>query len=202
MLRILRIVGTICFALTLGFAANSVHLMHDEQGALSEPNPVPWAGIILGAVCIAGLVILGSFELRRLIRASRKHRQSHRSRSMKKDPNAEPEMAQIWMMVLRVFSVALPFAYAGIFAVVDTRPFLQTLGIWVFASICLLLAVLAILFAVSVFIEGTWGWVTGYLLAIMNLIVFPVGTGVGLVLLLLLFGASPAMVPAARGHSR
>jgi hypothetical protein len=152
---------------------------------------------LIAGVALISLVVS---EIRQQIKSGRNRRQRHRS--LTQERNFASEMSAICMMILRILSATLPFFYAAVLAVIDTHGVAETVGVWVFAFICLLVAVLSILFAVSVFMETTWGLVMGYLLAMLNLIVFPIGTGVGIFLLVLLLGASPAMVAMPRGRDR
>jgi len=111
-----------------------------------------------------------------------------------------------WLRLLQLICAALPAFYITIFAVLYAQGVGQSLGPWVFTSICACFIGLNIFTAIGVFRTKAWGLSMGYLLAILNLVIFPVGTIIGLILLISLVGSSaqfpqPARPPRGRMRS-
>lgn len=111
-----------------------------------------------------------------------------------------------WLRLLQMICTALPAFYITIFSVMYAQGIGQSMGVWVFTSLCSCFLLLNICTAIGVFKTKAWGLSTGYLLAILNLVIFPVGTIIGLLLLISLVGASarfpqPARPPRGRMRS-
>ena len=124
----------------------------------------------------------------------RKTRSSMSSRHGKQSP----EVAGIWMVLLRVLSVGLPVAYATLLvrellngAPKDSEQWLFVVGYSVIVSI-------ALVAAIGLLSRKPWGLPVGYLLSVCNLLVFPIGTVVGLFLIVGLVGATPLFVVSKR----
>lgn len=110
-----------------------------------------------------------------------------------------------WLRLLQLVCAALPAFYITIFSVLYAQGVGQSLGPYVFTSVCSCFIGLNIFTAIGIFRTKAWGLQMGYLLAIMNLVIFPVGTIIGLILLISLVGSSaqfPQPARAPRGRMR
>lgn len=112
------------------------------------------------------------------------------------------ELPETWMKVLRIVCTTLPVAYLAIFAVLYIQGIGQSAAKWIYPSLCVSYCLVAVVVAIGVCLRKRWGLSTGYLLAILNLVIFPVGTAIGLVLLICLVGASTAFVHSSKPQSR
>ncbi len=105
---------------------------------------------------------------------------------------------EICLGVLRALYVLQPFVYGLILAVLYSNGIGRVLGQWAFASVSCALILSAAGAAIGILKRKIWGLSLGYALAVVNLVVFPVGTLAGLLLLVALVGASPAFKGAPR----
>lgn len=97
-----------------------------------------------------------------------------------------------WLHVVRVLCAILPIAYMVVCASIWMSGNPHGQEYWVLPTLFSCLALISLLVAVGVFRLKKWGLSLGYLLAVVNLVIFPYGTIVGLLLLIGLAGASPA----------
>ncbi|MDH3982125.1 MAG: hypothetical protein OES84_04405 [Kiritimatiellaceae bacterium] len=125
-------------------------------------------------------------------------RKKRHSRSLAKDKPSGS--AVVSLGVLRISCVLLPFAYAGFIAWKYTQVDAATEVVWLMRGFCVWLSVCSIITAIGIFLKKRWGMVFGYVLSISNLVVFPFGTGIGLLLLVGLLGAAPVF--DQKRHSR
>ena len=116
--------------------------------------------------------------------------------------NPSKEAYENWLDVVRVFCAILPFAYMMVSVSIWMSGNPRGQEYWVLPTLFSTLALLSLLVAVGVFRMKKWGLSLGYLLAISNLIIFPYGTVVGLLLLIGLVGASPAFASQNIKHRR
>lgn len=234
MLRVLRIVGVVVFAVLVAFSAHRLRQLYQE-GKLFDPySSERKANVTLLGTSMLALGALGYFELtreRRRMSGRRGYapvlreqeeilpdtaktssiysapktmgawegRRSHSSRSRHKhrlDPTA------LWIGLLEICCVVLLVAYMGLLVfrlvvgVADSTTFMWLTGA---------LSVMTVLSAVTVagvLLRKVWGLTFGYLLAICNLLLFPLGTAAGLVMLMGLVGATPLFILPARDRRR
>jgi len=106
--------------------------------------------------------------------------------------NPSKEVYDHWLHVIRVLCAILPFAYIVVCASIWMSGNPHGQEYWVLPTLFSCMALLSLFVAVGVFRLKKWGLSLGYLLAIINLVIFPYGTIVGLLLLIGLAGASPA----------
>lgn len=112
------------------------------------------------------------------------------------------EIIGLWMGILRV--------YCGILPVVYTYTLVNYLFFWLPAGagnlvLSILFPVLmlgSILTAVGILRRKTWGIKFGYAMAIFHLLIFPVGTAAGFVMLIGLMGATAEFAPSRRKRLR
>lgn len=102
------------------------------------------------------------------------------------------EVYDHWLHVVRVLCAILPPAYTVVCASIWISGNPHGQEYWVLPTLFSCLALLSLVVAVGVFRLKKWGITLGYLLAVVNLVIFPYGTIVGLLLLIALAGASPA----------
>ncbi len=124
------------------------------------------------------------------------------SRSSRRRSEPVRYLPEVWMAILRFFCLILPLAYTALFAMLYMRGFGKSIGPWAFSGICSAFLTLNIVVAIGVFLKKTWGLSLGYLLAILNLVIFPVGTALGLILLILLVGASSLFSAPSRSRGQ
>ena len=98
-------------------------------------------------------------------------------------------MPEIWMSFLSVVILVMLVTYVTIYAVLSVQHSVQSLLIVPSAFSVLTLITLITIFGLSR--RKMWGLQLGYLLAVVNLVVFPIGTVFGLLLLIGLVGSSP-----------
>jgi hypothetical protein len=106
--------------------------------------------------------------------------------------NPSKEVYEHWLDVVRVLCAILPVAYMLVSASIWMSGNPHGQEYWVLPTLFSSLALISLLVAVGVFRMKKWGLSLGYLLAIVNLIIFPYGTVVGLLLLIGFAGAAPA----------
>ncbi len=236
MLRTLRIVGIVVFALMLGYAANTLYKMYAAGSLLEQYNSDRKAGITLMVLSVFALGALGAFEFRGL-----KNRQQYRygqRRYMDGEPGKRavevpsniysapqsvdewqghrvsrgkprhrqkplPEMHEVWLKVLRILSMVLPLLYFVGFLVLYSKGMAPNGYGWLYPAIGASYVLIAVIAAFGILRRKPWGLSVGYVLAILNLVFFPVGTAIGLLLLVSLVGASSALVqPSSRSRKR
>ncbi len=111
-----------------------------------------------------------------------------RGPSVGKRPRSAPIV--FWKPFLQVLSLALPITYGvlAVFQLLSGAAGGAEFILWV--SVYSFLALFSVLVAIGVFFVRAWGLTCGYLLAIFNLFIFPLGTVAGLLLLIGLVGSS------------
>ncbi|WP_136065037.1 hypothetical protein [Pontiella sulfatireligans] len=128
-----------------------------------------------------------------------KGRRLRTPRSHSKD---QVDIAEIWMVFLRVGCVVFPSVYLGLLAFQLIYGFSGTTEFTLLVSAFSVLALVSVVAAFGLLKKKPWGLASGYLLAILNLVVFPYGTAGGLFLLVGLVGATPTFVIPARERQR
>ena len=106
--------------------------------------------------------------------------------------NRSKEAYEYWLDVVRVFCAILPFAYMVVCVAIWMSGNPHGQEYWVLPTLFSSLALISLIVAIGVFCMKKWGLALGYLLAVMNLVIFPYGTVIGLLLLIGLVGAAPA----------
>ena len=111
-------------------------------------------------------------------------------------------MTGVWMGLLRLCCVLMPVAYLVQLVLHLLRPAEDAAVAWVLPAVFASLMLLSMIVAIGVFAKKAWGMSSGYLLAICNLMVFPVGTAIGMFLLMGLVGSSVEFAIPAREKRR
>ncbi|MCF7818690.1 MAG: hypothetical protein K9M54_12510 [Kiritimatiellales bacterium] len=128
--------------------------------------------------------------------------QGRRTRSPKSRHKQSVDLSNIWMGLLRIWCMVLSVVYTGllvlqvVFGVPGSQEYAWLIGALLF------LALFSFVVVVGVLTRKAWGLTWGYLLAICNLLLFPIGTAAGLIMLLGLVGATPLFVIPARERRR
>jgi len=226
MLRLLRIVGILFFAALIGSTAAQLRELYKAGTLFEQYNSQRKADITLLAVSICGLATLSAFEIfrsrRRSVRRSfvsmNKGEQSvvgglgenniydapetvdkwqGRSVRIPKSRHRQvPEMTGLWMGVLRIYCLVLPVLY--LYTLVNYLFFWLPSGAgnWFLSFLFPVLFLGAALTSAGILRKKTWGINIGYVMAIFHLLIFPLGTAVGLVMLFGLLGvASEFAIP-------
>ncbi len=232
MLRLLRIIGILFFSVLIGVAANRLQEMYEAGTLLERYNSQRRADITLLIVSTLGLVSLSFFEFFRMRRRVERRGygtvkkeqefiderlnptsiysapkavdewQGRRARVSKSRHSQRVEPAVFWMGLLRIYCVVLPAVY------------LYTLGVYLFSwlpsgagnltlSIFFpVLLLISLMTSVGLLRKKPWGMNCGYAVAIFHLLIFPLGTAAGLVLLVGLIGATSEFVIPSRKRRR
>lgn len=232
MLRALRIIGILVFALLVGLSAHRIQALYTSGKLFEQYNSERKANVTLLAFSMVGLGVLGFFELTRAKRLDT--RKGFAPVKIAKDPGAGMDAANIysapktpdkwggrrvrtasasyreplqaenfWLGLLRILSFCTPLVYASLLAVC-------LLGRWVPAAVPLTLLysifgfmlVFSLISAIGIMQKKPWGIKTGYAIAIIHLLFFPVGTAAGLILLIGLVGAAPLIILSPREKRR
>ncbi len=231
MLRILRLLGILLFAMLIGISASSLQGLHQDGTLFERYNSQRKSNITLLVVSIFSLASLGYFEFR-----SRRWqgKRGYRSVRVEEDPGVDgldstsiysaPETIDqwegrrtrtsktrhrqpfdgtgFWMGLLRIYCIVLPVVYL--------YTLLNYLFLWLpsgaghlFLTILFPILFLAsALMSVGTFRKKIWGINFGYGIAIFHLLIFPVGTIAGLFLLVGLVGSSSEFAIPAREKRR
>lgn len=235
MLRILRIVGILFFALMIGVSANNIRLMQESGELFEKYNSARRANITIFGASIIVVGILGAFELSRAKRAAEsrglRYGQPQRDDAVEDEPPvttdiySTPEtkdawgrkrggrglragykegvdLGVVWMSLLRVFCFALPVFYVVLLVTRILQGYTPDMEFWLPAGAFGFMALLSFLAATGLCMIKTWGYTLGYIVAIINLIVFPYGTALGLIVLVILVGTAPLFSVSDRDRRR
>jgi hypothetical protein len=227
MLRSLRVIGIIVFAVLAGLSANTLKQMQ-EAGKLQEAyNSRKKANVTVLIFSVISMGGIGFFELsqlrgsRRRRGFSRKYHHSHeedatgeeldttsiytapktlekwdrhhiRTSSNKSKPTKK--LSTFWLEFLPVVCVIMTVVYLGltvyhILNINDDRFVGVTLMI-IFG----LLSLLSLGTTIGVMQKKMWGITVGYVLSVCNMLIFPVGTAFGLLLMMGLMMASSGLL--------
>lgn len=120
----------------------------------------------------------------------------------KSRPRLSLEISGLWMSLLRVCCGVLPVVY--LYTLVNYLFFwLPTgggsLGLSILFPVLFLSSLLA---SVGILRKKVWGMNFGYAMAIFHLLIFPIGTAAGLVMLVGLMGATSEFATPEREHRR
>lgn len=119
------------------------------------------------------------------------------AKSRRKPP---AEKGQVWMIILRVTALIFPFYYSGALAKMLMNPDVQNETVWLLPALFLALTLFSLITVIGLLMKRKWGIKLGYALAVLSLMVFPIGTVLGLFLLVGLVGATP-LFTASHTHS-
>lgn len=112
------------------------------------------------------------------------------------------ERAGLWMSLLRIFSAVLPIVY-GFILLYYLIVWLPTgAGAWWLSSLFTVLLLGAVLTAVGILQRKVWGRKIGFAMAVFHLLIFPVGTLAGFIMLIALIGATSEFDVISRRRHR
>lgn len=224
MLRAVRIMGLVVFAFLVGLSGNSLWKMHETGELMEQYNSRRRADLTLLVFSIGAVGALGYFELLRLLSQREKRGyggmrypeqaekrvegvdtsniysapktidawQGHRIRTSKSRHKQRFDASGIWLVLLRIICLALLTAYLALLVLQVLKGTSGSLLVTLYFA---LLSTLSLVVALGVFSRRMWGLAAGYVLCIGNLVVFPLGTVAGLLLLMGLVGATPCFMP-------
>lgn len=227
MMRMLRVIGIIVFAIMLSISARSLWKMQAVGNLFDSYNSSRKASVTLCAVSLLALAALVSFETRRLGKSTGIRRFGEKRYTDELEESkvanassiyASPKSVDEWQgrkvvasrsrngrnkaarnlpgtcrCVLRISCLILPLAYVALFSLLYAHEAAgPSLGAWIYVLPCACLVLVAAITEVGVCMNKRWGLSMGYLLSILNLVIFPLGTAIGLLLLITLVMASPA----------
>lgn len=130
---------------------------------------------------------------------SRRHSSSKKRSSRSQHRSGAGERStSIWLAIINVYAVLLPVLYLLLFAGClylkkDTPIILTALA---------LMLLLSVLVAIGLFRRSAGGLILGLFVSVIHLVIFPIGTFVGLVFLLALIGSSASFRPSKRQRGR
>jgi hypothetical protein len=128
---------------------------------------------------------------------NRRRRSSHRP-----SHKQNVELANIWMGLLRFCCVIIPAYYVFKLTMLFRLGFSGQPDEWVSLAGFGVISVCSFIMALGIGLKRMWGYTWGYLVAIMNLVVFPIGTGFGLFMLVGLVGAAPLFIVPEKKRQR
>lgn len=227
MLRALRIIGILVFALLVGISAHRIQKLYTSGKLFEQYNSERKTNVTLLAVSVVGLGLLGFFELTRAKRLDARRgfapvddsdegvddgldtaniysapetldkwagRRIRTSSSRPQSPVRQSE--NFWMLLLRILSFSTPLLYAGLLVACLSGKWMPPLAMQVpiLSSICGFMLIFSLISATGILQKKPWGIKTGYAIAIIHLLFFPVGTAAGLLLLIGLVGAAPLIM--------
>lgn len=232
MVRLLYISGMVFFAVLIGDTAGRLMEQYDAGTLFEQYNSQRKADITLFAVSSCGLAVLCVIEVVRFRRrfklpgiASMEKGQEPvvdgtESASIYAAPQAVDEWQErqlrikkptrrqnleivgLWMGILRI--------YCGVLPVIYTYILINYLFFWLPSGAGnLVLSILfpalllgSVLTSVGILRKKAWGIKFGYAIAIFHLLIFPVGTAAGFVMLIALMGATSEFTAPMRRHRR
>ncbi|MDZ8120405.1 hypothetical protein [Pontiella agarivorans] len=127
---------------------------------------------------------------------------SHKHAKMHKKLPGKKEGVGAGLLFLRVFSVVLPVVYAVLLAWTLMRWTEYERPAILLPAFFVVLLMVSMLAAIGIHWKKTWGLSLGYLLALGNLMIFPYGTAMGLLLILALVASGDAFAESAARKRR
>ncbi|WP_372809224.1 hypothetical protein [Pontiella sp.] len=164
----------------------------DRYGAESGPraSQKKGAGRLASSSIYATPETVDEWKIKRSPSSKKHHRRSSKSR------HAPPrDGSGAWFGWLRLCAVALLLTYGTMLALHVMHPVQDAAAlVWLFPALFAFMTLFSFIVAIGIFAKGTWALVSGYVLAMCSLLVFPVGTALGMLLLMGLVGASPVFL--------
>ena len=232
MLRILRIAGILFFALMIGVSANTLWTMNESGELFEKYNSRRKSNITIFGTSILAVGILGAFELSKArsrtpyqgfsrpqddqdnrpaaatrttdIYAAPEHSDEWGSRKVYSRPGYKHsiDLVVMWMALLRIFCFVLPTLYLVLLVAYMMQSDTIDPKYWVQVGVLGVMALVAFIAATGLCLQKTWGYTLGYVVAIINLLYFPYGTGLGLIVLVALVGAAPLFTVSDKDRRR
>jgi hypothetical protein len=220
MLRTVRIIGVVVFSILVGLSANRLHRLYSAGELFEQYNSERKANVTLLVFSVGGLVALGYLEHLLKKRKQTRHGyvsmkveehsalkdaartsiysapetidewEPRRTRSSRTRPRSEFEMIDLWMRIVRICCVIFPVIYLYLLVEYFVHWVPRGLGnLWV-SVLVLLLFSLSVITSIGFFRRKLWGIHCGYAIAVFHLLIFPIGTAVGLLMLVALAGVA------------
>jgi len=232
MLRLLRISGILFFAVLIGFAANRMQELYETGTLFERYNSQRKADITLLATSICGIATLGFFEFARsrrrfewrgYIPMKKEQRlavdgpdsagiyaapesidewQGRREHISKSHRRLDMDAVNFWMGLLRIYCIVLPVVYLYTFVNYLFFWLPGGAGSLVLTIMFPVLLLGSVLTSVGLLRKKAWGMSLGYTMAIFHLLIFPVGTFAGLVMLVALVGSTSEFIVPERKRRR
>ena len=232
MSRILRFIGIIFFACLIGVSANALKSMYESGQLFETYNSSRKANITLLCVSLFAMTTLMDFELVRARRRMKKRRfgevrhqpedieiaggpaniysapqvwdewKAPRSRSARSREQPTLDMTPIWQTTLRICCLTMPFLYILLYLQYTMRIEDAAQYRWLEIGILSSLLLFSAATNVGIYRQRPWGFICGYVMAVFSLLLFPFGTGVGLIMFLSLAGVTPLYVTAKQDSEK
>ena len=128
--------------------------------------------------------------------------QSKQRRTMPRRHGNHVDFPKIWMSILSMLSLFLPVIYLGTLMWLWTSAEEVTTVTWFIRGYLMFVGLFSVIAAIGIITSRIWGQACGYCLATLNLLMFPYGIALGLILLVCLMGANPSFVTAAEQRKK
>ncbi len=230
MLRVLRIIAILVFAVLVGISARRIQQLYTSGRLFEQYNSARRASITLFVFSVVGLGVLGYLEISRFKRHGQRRGYSPtqgdgepvvdgldtasiysrpespdkweglRTRTSRSRHHKPFLFDNFWMGLLRVMVFSMPVVYALLLA--------ACLAGWISTDMPMLcgglgfIGFLSLVAGVGIVWKKAWGLKVGYAIAMIHLLLFPVGTVIGLILLIGLVGAAPLFSLSSREQQR
>ena len=232
MLGLLRIIGIFFFAVLIGITASRLQELYETGTLFERYNSQRKADITLLIVSTLGVGILGFFEFIRTRRRLEQHGyglekkdkkavtedldtaniysapetvgewRGRRTRASKSRHRQRMDPAAFWLGLLRVYCVLLPLAYLCMCLVYLLSWLPRGAGHLALSILLPVLLLSSLLTSFGLLKKKIWGMYFGYAIAIFHLLIFPVGTAAGVLLLVVLVGATSEFAVPSRERRR
>ncbi|MEE9367443.1 MAG: hypothetical protein V3V05_01125 [Pontiella sp.] len=128
--------------------------------------------------------------------------QDRRMRGSGSRKNQQLDMTNVWMSMLRICCAIMPILYLGLLLICVLKIDPQSPSAWFIPMITSFVILFSLITAFGLFAKKIWGLTLGYILAIFNLLIFPIGTTLGMFLLMGLVGATPLFEVSSSDRKR
>jgi len=231
MLRRFRILGILLFAILIGVATGRLLEQYKEGSLWDQYNSQRKSDLtllVVSVMSVAALTVFEKFHSKRnlkqrsfgLVTVDEESKAENlgsaciysapevldqwqgRRVCTEVNPRNNFRINNFWMGLLRIYCVVLPLIYLYTMADYVIRWMPAGAGQLVWTIFFPVLLVLSALTSIGFFRKKPWGINCGYAVAIFHLLIFPMGTIAGLLLLAGLVGATPEFTRSARKHRR
>jgi nitrate reductase gamma subunit len=232
MARLLYISGMVFFAVLIGDTTHRLQQLYNAGTLFEQYNSERKSAVTLLAVSSCGLATLCVIKVVRLRRRFKHHSfasiekervpvvdgkestsiytapdavdkwQERQLRIRKPHRRQSLEINGLWMGMLRVYCGVLPVLYSYTLVNYLFLWLPRGAGTLVLSILFPVLLLGSVLTSVGILRKKTWGMKFGYAMAIFHLLIFPVGTAAGFVMLIGLMGATSEFTAPRRRRRR
>lgn len=233
MLRTLRVIGILVFALLVGLSAHRIQKLYASGKLFDQYNSERKANVTLMAISVLGLGVLGFFEAthhrRRAVKRgfapvqaseepvddgldttniytapeSDKSWERVRGRESRIPYKDTGTYERFWIGLLWAISIVVVAGYGSLTIACAFGWYPSFFGTAAVAcGISFGMLALCFLASWGILRKQEWGLKVGYAVAILHLLYFPLGTAVGLIMIVALVGASSLVVLTPRERRR